>query len=137
MKTVFRSLFAVLCLALSPVVAGAEESPEVVEGAVTVSVDDAYALFEDGAVFVDVRKPSDFENGHIPGAVHLDLKATFTETALADVVGKADPVVIYCNGWSCLRSAEASAMAVSWGYQNVQYLRDGFPGWDAAAFPIE
>lgn len=137
MYSAIRSLVAFLCLAITPFAALAEDSPETVPGANTVSVDAAYEFFEQGAAFIDVRKPSDFDNGHIPGAVHLDLKETFTEAAMAAVAGKSDPVVIYCNGWSCMRSSKASAMAVSWGYKNVQYLRDGFPGWDAAALPIE
>jgi len=134
----FPALAAALCLGLSPLAAvAAEQSPETVEGATTVSPDEALALFDAGVVFVDVRKPSDFDAGRIPGAVHLDIKTDLTEANLGEVVATADPVVFYCNGHSCMRSSEASAMAVGWGYSEVYYLRDGYPDWEAAGYPIE
>ena len=69
--------------------------------------------------------------------MHLDLKSTFTEAALAEVVQKSDAVVFYCNGWSCMRSSDATAQAVAWGYSNVSYFRDGMPGLDVAGLPLE
>ena len=126
------------CLALTPFAAlAAEQSPETVPGATTVDAAAALELFEAGVVFVDVRKGSDFEAGRMPGAVHLDLASNFTEESLGAVVAKTDPVVFYCNGHSCLRSSEASMLAVGWGYTEVYYLRDGYPAWEAEGFPIE
>lgn len=132
-----KTSFAILAFCALPMTAKAEESPQTVQGAQTVSVEEAYELFEQEAIFVDVRKTSDFDSGHIPEAVHLDLKSSFSEAALAETVGKADQVVFYCNGWSCLRSSKASQQAVAWGYQHVFYFRDGMPGWDVAGLPIE
>lgn len=134
----FTAFAAAAFVALSPLAAAAAElSPETVPGATTVTVDAAYELFDAGVVFVDVRKGSDYDAGRVPGAVHLDITTDFTEASLAAVVAKTDPVVIYCNGHSCLRSSEASAMAVGWGFTQVNYLRDGYPDWEAAGYPIE
>lgn len=133
----FHRFCGVTALAVLPFAAVAQDSPTTVTGATTVSVEEAYTLFEQEVAFVDVRKPSDFESGHIPEAVHLDLKSTFSEAALAEVVQKSDAVVFYCNGWSCMRSSEATAQAVAWGYSNVYYFRDGMPGWDVAGLPVE
>lgn len=130
------ALLAALMVAVT-MSARADTSPETVAGATTVTVEQAAELFERGVVFVDVRKPSDYEAGRVPGAVHLDLPSAFTEEALAAEVAKDDPVVIYCNGHSCMRSSEASALAVGWGWTEVFYLRDGFPAWDAAGHPVE
>jgi rhodanese-related sulfurtransferase len=52
-------------------------------------------------------------------------------------VKKDQEVVLYCNGTSCMRSSEASAKAVGWGFAKVHYYRLGFPDWKAAGFPVE
>lgn len=115
----------------------ADVSPMTVDGAKTVSVDQAAELFDNGTIFVDVRKPSDFEAGRIPGAVHLDSKTTLNKDTLSEVAAKTDPVVFYCNGENCMRSSEVSERAVGWGYETVFYFRDGYPAWDAAGMPVE
>ncbi len=112
------------------------ESPREVAGATTVDAVAAKALFDRGAVFVDVRGLARWDLGHVPGAVELDLKTDFNEANLLAVVGKDQEVVIYCQGSKCLRSSKACAKAVSWGFTNVYYLRDGFPGWKAAGNPV-
>ena len=78
-----------------------------------------------------------WDAGRVPGAYHLELKTKFSEASLADVVGKGDEVVIYCNGASCMRSSSACAEAVKWGFSKVYYFRDGLPAWDAAGYPVE
>jgi TolB-like protein/class 3 adenylate cyclase/rhodanese-related sulfurtransferase len=114
----------------------AKVSPTEVEGAVTVSPAMAKALLDRGARFVDVRSDAGWNLGHIPGAVHLELKKVFGEATLSAVVGKDQEVVIHCAGPKCLRSAKACAKAVSWGFEKVYYFRDGFPGWKAAGYPV-
>ncbi len=116
----------------------ASESPMTVDGATTVNASEAKTLFDSQALFVDVRKDSDWDAGRIPGAVHLDnKKGAFTEAALANEISKDEKVVIYCNGPSCPRSAKGSESAVSWGFKNVYYFRDGYPAWKAAGYPVE
>ena len=119
------------------IVGGSAESPTEVAGATTVDAVAAKALFDRRAPFVDVRTLSHWNRGHIPDAVLLDLKEDFSETNLLAVVSKDREVVIYCEGSKCLRSSKACAEAVSWGFTKVHYLRDGFPGWRAAGYPVE
>lgn len=135
MKFLISVVAAASILAIAP--AYADTSPMTVQGAATVTVDEAASLFDAGTAFVDVRSDSDFEAGRIPGAVHLELNNVFTEEALLGVVDKDEAVVLYCNGESCLRSSEASVKAVEWGFTDVHYFRDGFPAWDAAGHPVE
>ncbi len=134
MKKAF-GLAVVLMMAL-PMVQAAD-SPETVAGATTVDGAKAKALFDKGAVFVDMRSDKDWGAGRIPGAVFLELKTNFTEASLGAKVKKDQDVVMYCNGVSCLRSSEASAKAVGWGYKKVHYYRLGFPDWKAAGYPVE
>ncbi len=113
-----------------------DESPIEVAGAAAVNAEAARALFDRGVPFVDVRGEASWRNGHIPGAVNLDLKNGFTVAALSAVVDRDQEVVIYCMGPRCLLSSEASAKAVAWGFTNVYYFRAGFPSWKEAGYAV-
>ena len=124
-------------LIVTPAIAEDGLSPHSVPGAESIDVSRAKVLFDQGALFVDVRTEKDWEAGRIPGAEHLELKSGFTEAALRRLASNDDPVVIYCNGPRCLRSSQASAMAVEWGFTSVRYFRDGFPAWQGSGYPVE
>ncbi|MCP5363860.1 MAG: rhodanese-like domain-containing protein [Hyphomicrobiales bacterium] len=87
-------------------------------------------------MFFDIRSTVLWDAGRIPGA-HFMPKPEVTEAALAAIAKKADPIVFYCQGIKCPNSAEACSKAVSWGYTNVYYYRDGYPAWQAAGLEIE
>lgn len=110
---------------------------ENVDGAVTVSTKRAKTLMNQGVTFIDVRRTADYQSSHIQWSIHLDLKLDLTEEALLSVVKKHQPVVFYCNGDMCQRSALASAKAVVWGWSKVYYYRGGFPDWKKAGLPLE
>jgi len=131
-----RTVFAGL-LVLAMTSAFAKESPTTVDGAKTVNASEAKSLFDNGALFVDVRSNKDWAAGRIPDAVHIELKKVFSEATLGKEAKKSEPIVIYCNGVSCMRSSKASAMAVSWGYTNIHYYRLGYPDWKSAGYPTE
>jgi rhodanese-related sulfurtransferase len=111
-------------------------SPLTIEGATTVDPATAKTLFDRAVPFIDVRDDADWNAGHIPGAVHLELYNVFSEAKLTDVVNKDEEVVFYCQGTSCGLSSSACVSAVSWGFERVYYFREGFPGWKAAGYPI-
>lgn len=136
----FKSISGFLltvAMVFSTATAMAGTSPETVPGATTVDAAQAKQLFDEGVLFVDVRSDKDWAAGRIPDAVHIELKKVFSPETLGKEVQKDQPVVIYCNGHSCLRSSKASAKAVGWGYSKVNYFRDGFPAWKAAGYPVE
>lgn len=135
---------AFCCLSLglflaTPVQAGKTNysSPEHVEGAVTTSLQQAKALFDEGLAFIDVRNIRLYTRKHIPGAHHLDLKKDFNETSLSKLVKKDQPFVIYCSGVKCGRSSRASARAISWGFTRVHYFRGGIVAWKKAGYPLK
>lgn len=115
----------------------AYRSPEQVQGATTVSADQAKLLFDEGAVFIDVRNPRFFARRHVPGAHHLDTKDSFNEAALNAVAAKDEPLVIYSSGVKCGRAYRASVLAVSWGYEKVHYFRGGIVDWKNLKYPLE
>ena len=135
----FRNVFALLTVFFlaTGFAMAKEESPQTVDGATTIDAAKAKALFDDGVLFVDVRKDKDWAAGRIPDAEHLDVKSKYTEESLGQHAKKDDSVVLYCNGASCMRSSNASKKAVEWGYKNVYYFRLGFPAWKAAGYPAE
>jgi rhodanese-related sulfurtransferase len=117
------------------------QSPTEVEGATTVDVATAKALFDRGVPFVDVRRASIYYDGHIPGAVNLHWVGKFTEAALGEIATKDQEVVIYAwhyrDGPWYERSSETCKKAVSWGFKKVYYFRAGYPGWKAVGYPSE
>ena len=120
-----------------PLSAPAAVSPESVAGATTVDGPAAKRLFDRETIFIDVRSANDWAAGRIPGAIHIELTKEFSEESLANRVQPDDEVVIYCNGSKCMRSSNACAKAVAWGYKNIYYYRDGFPDWKSRGYPVE
>jgi rhodanese-related sulfurtransferase len=126
-----------LAAALSVLFACATNDPSTENIGVTkVDAASAKEMFDRSVSFVDLRGFS-YDDGHIPGAVHLDWNKTFSEAELAKVASKNQEVVFYCDGPTCYLSPQASRLAVSWGYQKIHHFRDGFPAWKAAGYPIE
>src|SRR5260370_28794041 len=77
-------------------------------------------------VLIDVREDREYDQGHIPGAVHLG-KGIIER----DIEGKyADlntPLVLYCGGG--FRSALAADNLQKMGYTNVLSMDGGIPQW--------
>jgi rhodanese-related sulfurtransferase len=112
------------------------EQIESISGAKTVDAYMAMRLFEQGATFIDVRDQFEYQLGHIRSAVHLDLKRDFNDLYLIETLDRNIPIVIYCNSAHCYRSAVATFLAVSWGYENVHYFKDGYFTWLALDLPV-
>lgn len=125
------------CLLIAESLWAKSPAPMQVEGAVTVSTKRAKTLMNQGASFIDVRRVTDYQSSHIQWATHLDLKLDLTQEALLSVVKKYQPVVFYCNGDMCQRSAKASEKAVAWGWTKVFYYRGGYPDWKEAGLPLQ
>ncbi len=127
-----------MIVALFTVNVAQADSPTEVEGATTIDVATAKDLFDRSVPFIDVRNERHYISGHIPGAVHLRLgTGVFNESSLAEVAGKDQEVVIYCNGAPCTAASESCEKAVSWGWEKIYYFRDGYPGWKAAGYSSE
>jgi rhodanese-related sulfurtransferase len=114
-----------------------DSTPVSVTGATTVDAAQAKKLFDQEALFVDLRKENMWNSGRIPGALWLDMKTAFTKEALEAEAEKDEALVFYCSGVRCPRSAKACEKALEWGYTNVNYFRGGFPAWKNAGLPIE
>jgi molybdopterin/thiamine biosynthesis adenylyltransferase/rhodanese-related sulfurtransferase len=88
---------------------------------------------EDVAV-VDVRERDEWDEGHIPGAVHVPRGSL--ESRIENLVpDRSRPVVVYCAGGS--RSAFAAKTLAELGYDDVVSLAGGFTDWKRNGFPFE
>lgn len=77
-------------------------------------------------VVLDVREADEYEQGAVPGAVHIPrgFLESQVENRLAD---KAAPVVVYCAGGT--RSAFAARTLSELGYTDVVSVAGGFNKW--------
>jgi rhodanese-related sulfurtransferase len=139
----YKSLVAItyLCAIMAGSYVSATElvnsTPQSVAGATTVDAAQAKDLFDNEALFIDLRKENMWNAGRIPGAVWLEMKSAFSEEALTGEAEKDETLVFYCSGVHCPRSAKACEKALSWGYSKVNYFRGGFPEWKNAGYPVE
>jgi len=86
------------------------------------------------AVFVDIREQDEWDEGHIPGALHVSrghLESRI-ETAVPD---KARQVVLYCAVGN--RSVFATKTLEDLGYANVVSLAGGYVDWKRNGFPTQ
>lgn len=72
--------------------------PLEVEGATTVSIEEARRLHEQGVAVIDVRGLSDRNIGFIPGSVFLNLQTSLSEAALRALVDPDQKVLFHCEG---------------------------------------
>jgi rhodanese-related sulfurtransferase len=89
---------------------------------------------ERGFVLVDVREESEWNAGHIPGAVHLG-KGVIERDIEQKVPDPDREIVLYCGGG--FRSALAAENLERMGYTNVISMDGGWRGWTEAKYPVE
>ena len=97
-------------------------------------------------VLVDVRSAQAWDQGHVPGAVHLptrQIAARAAEGALAASVPPGAPVVVYCWSPGCNGSTRAALEFARLGHPVKEmiggfeyWVREGY-GYDTAQGPRE
>ncbi len=70
-----------------------------------------------GVTIVDVRTPSEYAEGHLDGAVNIDVQDAAGFTAALEDLDPAAPYVVYCRSGN--RSAAATAQMVDVGFTDV------------------
>ena len=86
------------------------------------------------AIFVDVREQKEWDEGHLPEALHIP--RGYLESRIEGAVPhRARPVVVYCASGN--RSAFAAKTLEELGYENVVSLAGGIDDWKRRGFPLE
>jgi phage shock protein E len=84
------------------------------------------------AVIVDVREKDEFEESHIPDAVHMS--RGMLELEVEDQFPDRNMTIIcHCGGGG--RSALATESLQKMGYRNARSMAGGFKAWKAAGLP--
>ncbi len=98
--------------------------------------DQLLASIEKGTapVIVDVRSQSEYESGHVPGALHLPFYAIWSRHAEMKAKPE-DSVVMYCEHGP--RAGIAKFALWTLGYTNLVYLDGHMSGWKERKRPIE
>lgn len=101
-----------------------------------VSVAEAKAMIEAGALVVDVRGEGAFNNRHIPGAISLPLAALRLGIPTSFSYAKDQPVVVYCGDGVTI-GPEGTELLNKAGYAKAVNMESGIQGWTAAGLDVE
>ena len=77
-------------------------------------------------IFLDVREPDEYEQGTVPGAIHIP-RGHLEFQVEGRLVDKAAPIVVYCAGG--IRSAFSAKTLGDLGYTDVVSVDGGFNRW--------
>ena len=83
-----------------------------------ISMNEAVKMMKDekNYIILDARRPDEFAEGHIPGAINVPNEKIGTEE-IPELPDKSQLILVYCR--SGRRSKEASEKLVKLGYTNI------------------
>ncbi len=134
-----RILVSILMLFSSALVAEQKPyAPENIKEVTIVSAEEMVELIlaRPDLVIIDSRKKTEYQKGHIEGAINMlntQLKPEDLERVSPD---KSTEILFYCNGTRCLRSADSIKKAKSWGYNKLIWFRGGWKEWTDKRLPV-
>ncbi|MDX8381878.1 MAG: rhodanese-like domain-containing protein [Ghiorsea sp.] len=107
------------------------------QGSSLISVQGAHEVLTQGQraepfLFLDVRTPEEYKNGHVPGAKNVSVQVLLEHLA---EIPKDRKLFVYCE--SGVRSTKATKILVDAGYTHVINMKASMRGWREANYPIE
>ena len=91
-------------------------------------------LAESDLQVVDVRRPAEYGNGHVPRALNAPL-ASLNRHAAELPFQKDKPTAVICAGG--YRSSAAASMLEKFGFTNLLNVSGGTGAWINAGYPVE
>ena len=83
---------------------------------------------------VDVRTPSEYNEGHVPNAQNIDfLDENFDKQI--ESLDKSKPIIVYCKSGG--RSAKCASKLVEKGFEKIYDLEGGFSQWKFKGLSVE
>jgi len=88
---------------------------------------------DDAPIVLDVRSDSEYDAGHVPGAIHIPFQSVASR--YDELPGDKDQtVVVYCAHGP--RAAWAARALRAAGYSDIVYLEGHMSAWKAAGRPL-
>ena len=84
-------------------------------------------------VILDVRTPAEFREGHIEGAVLLDISAPEFETRVS-ALDRGKTYLVYCRTGN--RSLRAVQTMERLGFRSIYHMNQGIVGWQQKKLPL-
>jgi len=103
----------------------------------TLSASQAYELLSDpaaGATAIDTRTASEYEVGHIAGALHLSSSSSSFDEKL-DALSREGAYIVYCRHGTV--SERVVEQMLDMGFERVCHIGTGFNGWQSEGLPVE
>jgi rhodanese-related sulfurtransferase len=108
------------------------------QGVKTVNLAQAYALFQQGSLFIDARPADEFNELHVPKSLNITPDQVSAGVA-EKVAGLARDreIVVYCGQVSCDLALKVAEKLQSLGFSRVTAYIGGFRAWDEAGYPAD
>ena len=109
------------------------------QGVKTVNLAQAYQFFQEGrTLFVDARKPEEYAELHVPGAVNIPpAKLPGKDSPEVANFAKDRNIVVYCGEVQCDKALKVAEKLQDLGFTRVQVFLGGFKAWDDAGYPAD
>lgn len=85
-------------------------------------------------VVLDVRTPAEFSDGHLPGALNIDVKNESFSSRISEL-DSSKTYLLYCRSGN--RTKTAVGIMKEAGFKNLIEMKGGYPDWEAAGYPVE
>lgn len=103
------------------------------QGSTHVTAADAVRLINKGALVIDVRKPDEFQTGHIVNARNVPLERVAQGD---DAIKKQKNKILLAVCADGASSGRAAGHLRKAGYENAFSLKGGLTGWRADNLPL-
>jgi rhodanese-related sulfurtransferase len=97
-----------------------------------ISRSETRRLLAGGAIVVDARMTSDYDRGHLAGAISIpvDANEAMWKKATASLPS-GKPVVVYCQSAGCKFAESVSLQLMREGFKDISIYRGGWNEWVA------
>jgi len=108
-----------------------------------MNTEKAYMAYLQGqALFVDARIPEDYQQGHIAGAINIDIEGDDDifypqYEGLKDLADYHAPIITYCSGTECDASLMLARFLYDEGFTDISIYFGGWDFWIKNDLPTE
>ena len=106
-----------------------------------ITGEQAVALHGRGVPFLDARRTSVYQEGHVAGARSLPIWESSVDDGIKKLFEEGydvnAPLVVYCSGGDCEDSHMLAQRLHGYGFNNALVYTGGFPDWQKRGMPVE